>query len=194
MSSQSVNTRNVGLGNRTHTTQKCASPSKDSGRVRHARLLQLQLVRLCACSIPNHWMRTMPPTQTEGAAAFADEATGNAPPSSSTSTAALTTGRPPRAHAPARSRRARMAALACPTTLAADSPASSPPPSPPRGRAPGSTLRSGRCPLPPQTPPPPPLSSPPRGERLITRSVLGPSLTRAKRSFCFCFPPPARHL
>ena len=51
---------------------------RDSGRVRHARLLQLQLVRLCACSIPNHWMRTMPPTQTEGAAAFADEATGNA--------------------------------------------------------------------------------------------------------------------
>ena len=51
---------------------------RGSGRVRHARLLQLQLVRLCACSIPNHWMRTMPPTQTEGAAAFADEATGAA--------------------------------------------------------------------------------------------------------------------
>ena len=103
------------------------------------------------------------------------------PPSSLTSAAALATERPSRA--PARSRRARMAALACPTTLAADSPASSPPPSPPRERAPGSTPRSGRCPSPLQTPPPPPPSLPPTASSTPPSPMYAPATPPSTNRF-----------
>ena len=46
----------------------------DLGRVGHARMLQVHLLRLCATAIPNHWTRTMPPEQTADAAAYADAA------------------------------------------------------------------------------------------------------------------------
>jgi hypothetical protein len=46
--------------------------ARDEGKVTNVAQLQLNLTRLCACAIPNHWMRCSPPDETRAAAAYAD--------------------------------------------------------------------------------------------------------------------------
>ena len=45
---------------------------RDEGNVTNVVQLQFNLTRLCACAIPNHWMRTTPPEETRDAAAYSD--------------------------------------------------------------------------------------------------------------------------
>ena len=55
--------RNLRLVDRISVGMKC----------RNASQLRFNLTRLCASAIPNHWMRNLPPSVTEYAAACADE-------------------------------------------------------------------------------------------------------------------------
>ena len=46
----------------------------DTPAIKNVRQLALTLVRTVGCAIANHWMRTMPPEQSAGAAAVSDGA------------------------------------------------------------------------------------------------------------------------
>ena len=47
--------------------------ARDEGKVSNVAQLQLNLIRLCACAIPNHWTRCTPPDETRAAAEYADD-------------------------------------------------------------------------------------------------------------------------
>ena len=47
--------------------------ARDGDKVTNVAQLQLNLIRLCACAIPNHWMRCCPPDETRAAAEYADD-------------------------------------------------------------------------------------------------------------------------
>jgi len=53
-------------------------PLRDTAHTTNILQLQLYLIRMCACTILNHWARTMPPGQTAAAAAASDTTIGAA--------------------------------------------------------------------------------------------------------------------